>query len=206
MIQHYVRESLYEAYNPLQYANLAGQANGALNSFGGKVKGFFNPKWKARKQRQEKLFGNAGTGYGNRHNFTKDMEDSITIGNGTNYDTDYWKNSYKGHQKDSNYDTYNSTNNPYNIERTQYNYGDYMKGIPNHRGKEDGETMTSNEFRNKYAEEMGDNYYDDGYSDFVSRNRRLNNAYMNGMKGNKFVKGGGTTGTQSQYFRNLGKK
>ena len=51
-LRNIIKESinivLQEAYNSVQYANLAGQANGALNSFGGKVKGFFNPQWKAK--------------------------------------------------------------------------------------------------------------------------------------------------------------
>lgn len=57
-----IKEVINEVYNNAQYANLAGQAQGALDSFGGRLKGFFNPKWKQRKQRQVQRFGGAGSG------------------------------------------------------------------------------------------------------------------------------------------------
>lgn len=60
-----VIEYLNEAYTGDQYAHLAGQANGAMSTLGGKIKGIFNPEWKKRKQRQEREFGRAATtGYG----------------------------------------------------------------------------------------------------------------------------------------------
>lgn len=54
-----VIEYLNEAYTGDQYAHLAGQANGAMSTLGGKIKGIFNPEWKKRKKRQEREFGRA---------------------------------------------------------------------------------------------------------------------------------------------------
>lgn len=56
-----------EALTQSAYANLAGQANGATSTLGGKIKGLFNPKWKERKQRQEKEFAKAATHYSDPH-------------------------------------------------------------------------------------------------------------------------------------------
>ena len=198
-LRNIIKESinivLQEAYNSVQYANLAGQANGALNSFGGKVKGFFNPQWKARKQRQEKLFAKGGDSQYNRVG-------SSAIANNTpnsSYQHDYFTNQYN--QK-------RSGEAPYEIQRSQY---DMPNAFDIQRGKQDGETISKQDFRGEYGVN-GKNI--EGYDDVTYENSSLNNAYNIGrnaaMGKNKGAKASGGyrldgTGTQNGAVQHYGK-
>ena len=86
-----VQELLDEAYSDMQYAHLAGQADSALNSLGGRIKGLFFPNWKARKLRQRGLFANQAVGdteyhtsstSGGDHNFRDTSVDLYGRGRG----------------------------------------------------------------------------------------------------------------------------
>lgn len=195
IVKESINSVLNEAYNTRQYANLAGQANGALNTFGGKIKGLFNPKWKARKQRQEKLFGRGGDSYYNRVGSSA-MADNTE---NSSYQHDYFFNRYNNERRGE---------NPYEIERSQYN-------MPNafdiQHGKQDGQTMSRQEFRNKYGIN-GQNI--EGYDDVGYENSSLNNAYQQGrnVAMGKYKDGektyGGTplngTGTRNGAFQHYG--
>ena len=99
-LQHLNGGYMNEAYSQPQYANLAGQANGALSTWGGKIKGIFNPQWKARKQRQEKLFGNTAVGLGDNNSVVgnEDFNDPY-LQQSNNYDYDNYHNYFTKNDK-----------------------------------------------------------------------------------------------------------
>lgn len=201
IVKESVERVLDEAYNNTQYANLAGQASGALDSFGGKVKGFFNPKWKQRKDRQLSKFAKAATTNDSEPYMMKNDEygDGAASYNKQNarYDRDYFKNTYT---KDK--------NNPFQIRRNQYDDA----GLGNHtKGMSDGEYYEGSE--------MHDIDSQHGYNDDKSKvrfvNSRLNNAFRTGRNAamGKTKKGetnsGGVrldgTGTNNGMFKHAGK-
>ena len=117
IINESVNSILNEAFSDSQYAHLAGQANGALNSFGGKVKGFFNPKWKQRKKRQEKLFANQAVGDPFRkYSSTSDGDNNYgsKIAKMPGYNYDY----HNGGTYDALGNSYNG--NDFDVSRSQY--------------------------------------------------------------------------------------
>lgn len=201
IVKESVKHVLDEAYNNTQYANLAGQASGALDSFGGKVKGFFNPKWKQRKDRQLDKFAKAATTRDSEPYLMKNDEygDGDASYNKQNaiHDRDYFNNTYT---KDK--------NNPFQIRRNQYN----DSGFGNHtKGMSDGEYYEPSEMQDI------DNHY--GYNDDKAKvrsvNSRLNRAFEVGRnaamgktkKGE--TNGGGVrldgTGTNNGMFKHTGK-
>lgn len=204
---------LSEAYNELQYANLAGQANGALNTVGGKLRGMFDRKWKNRKERQQKKFGLAAQGYADENNFMKndDINNySSEIADG-HHMYDRYANKYDGKDNET----------PFKMKRQQFTGGSYINGAQH------GETMngTTNDFRRQASNrlvnrEINHDYgYDsDAYDQDISFSRtndNLNKQFKNGRDNamGKVKKGSRTmggvsnygTGTQNGQFKAAGK-
>ena len=193
-------EGLDEAFNNLQYANFAGQANGALSTVGGKIKGFFNPQWKARKQRQEKKFADAAKGSAPSQNYMRNDDYNVQqYANATNngkYDYDFYANSYNpcgGFE----YKRHQGYDNPYG--RDTY-------------GSQHGQKMNHKDFENQERERLGDNYWDSDSFELSKGNQKLNQAYQNG-RGAAMGKIGksdtnfngqniGGTGMQNGYIQN----
>lgn len=200
IVRENIEDILNEAYNQYQYAHLAGQANGALSTLGGKIKGLFNPKWKARKQRQEKLFGNEGDSWHNvvGSHSRADISDSL-------YDYDYFNNAYNHKLRGK---------RPYEITRTQY---DRVRrpngGYDLENGGRNGQTMPRKDFSEKYGF-RGKNIK--GADDVAWDNSMLNSAYEFGRNAamGKYKKGaktsGGTsltgTGTRNGMFQYYGEE
>ena len=201
IVKESVKHVLDEAYNNTQYANLAGQASGALDSFGGKVKGFFNPKWQQRKERQLNKFAKAATTRDSKPYLMKNDEygdgDASYNKQNARHDRDYFNNTYT---KDK--------NNPFQIRRNQYDdsgFGHHTKGMS------DGEYYEPSEMQdidNQYG-------YNDDKAKVRSVNSRLNRAFEVGRnatmgktkKGD--TNGGGVrldgTGTNNGMFKHTGK-
>lgn len=201
LISESVKRVLNEAYSDAQYANLAGQANGALTSFGGRLKGLFNPKWKARKQRQMKDFANQATGNNNNpHSSTNDGENNYgrnkMIMPAHNYNDedngiiDYVANDFNKNNKKS----------PFELKRNTYAVSNVRDGKEFIGLSPNGETFTPNDledrqkFNFKRNPEMRKQFLDT-----VKGNSQLNNAFKQGKKARKK----NATGTRSQYFKSL---
>ena len=194
-LQHLNGGYMNEAYSQPQYANLAGQANGALSTWGGKIKGIFNPQWKARKQRQEKLFGNTAVGLGN-HNSVVGNED---------FNDPYLQQSNKyDYDNYHNYFTKNDKENPFVIRRGQWNDGGFGK---TYYGPKHNQTITRRDLLQKHAyNDLNSEQYQDNASDLAHSNYTLNAAYRNGRSaamGNTTEKNHGT-GTQNTNFQRNG--
>ena len=194
-LQHLNGGYMNEAYSQPQYANLAGQANGALSTWGGKIKGIFNPQWKARKQRQEKLFGNTAVGLGDNNSVVgnEDFNDPY-LQQSNDYDYDNYHN----------YFTKNDKKNPFVIRRGQWNDGGFGK---NYYGPKHNQTITRHDLLQKHAyNDLNSEQYQDNASDLAHSNYTLNAAYSNGRSaamGNTTEKNHGT-GTQNTNFQRNG--
>ena len=219
IIRETVETVINEAYSDAQYAHLAGQANGALKSFGGRLKGMFNPKWKNRKERQMRNFANQAT----NQNF--DYEKSSTKGGDHNDgnaayrmpDHNYtWSN---GGQVDYIANSFNQKNSksPFEMKRQQSyvtvddpskpNSGRSYRAMAN-----DGDVYSRGETKG-IANQHADKKEWDRYSEMEKlrdSNSMLNNAFQQGQqarKGKTYKTGGGTynngTGTSSSSFKRL---
>ena len=213
-----------EAWNNGQLANLAGQANGARSTLGGKIKGFFNPKWKARKKRQEKLF--ADTAAGNRYDYSNSLTNDNTMGNfdtdlrlpGNNYtydtggNSDWMRNQFnpKGEI---------DKENPFKMRRYQsyetpkYSSDGRTIGHTSTPGVDNGRIYNRNEFGDEFITPETSPSKQSAAINFKAGNSSLNNAYRQGRnaamgknmvnsKGEDF----GGTGTKNGAFRRLGKE
>lgn len=221
IVKESVEQVLSEAYSDAQYAHLAGQANGALNSFGGKLKGMFNPKWKSRKERQMRQFANQAThdnpGYersstkgGDNNdggNTYKMPEHNYTWSNGGQ--ADYIANSFNPQNQES----------PFEMKRTQrYVTVDDPSNIFSKRSSRamanDGDVYSRGETRDMSKKYADNNEWDkfDAIGKLRDSNSRLNRAFNKG----KEARNGGTyggyngtptykngTGTQSGAFKKL---
>ena len=199
-----VKNVLNELATPEQLAHLAGQAKGSTDTFGGKVKGFFNPKWKARKERQEKLFADTAAGKPNGY------QNSVS-GGGKNYH-DFNKTFTPGRVNGAMINTNNSGNGErFNIERNNATFYDgYSKMMPH---EQDGQTYTPNEYMradfSDYNVNQNDQY------DLAYNTQSLNRAYEHGRKASNGTYGkgaktyGGTslsgTGRKNAMYQELGK-
>ena len=215
IVKESVNRVLSEAYSDSQYAHLAGQASGALNSFGGRLRGMFDPKWKKRKERQMQKFANQATGknyqYSNsstnggennlgRSNYNLPNHDVTYTNGGT---ADYVSNEFNGTGKGD---------RPFQYKRTNY----YSRGSNSPSDSRyvnlshNGETYnTSQEFRDAVNPNGRD--LDNSYFNTSAGNNDLNRAFQMGRKarkgntinfvgGNSFQNG---TGTRSEYFKHL---
>lgn len=214
IVKESVNNVLNEAYSDMQYAHLAGQANGALNSFGGRLKGLFNPKWRKRKERQMELFGNQAAhgnfGYGNSS--TKGGENNngrknaLLPGNGGNV-TNAISNDFNP----------NNTKSPYEITKKHYQAMtkpdrvtpdiQYLSGHGTKFSRNDVGNMADT-----YSADLKRNWNKwDEFNDVRMANADLNDAFKSGqnarkgkpinfMNGNSYENG---TGTGSEYFKSL---
>ena len=221
IVKESVEQVLSEAYSDAQYAHLAGQANGALNSFGGKLKGMFNPKWKSRKERQMRQFANQAThdnpgyersstkgGDNNDGGNTYEMpEHNYTWSNGGQ--ADYIANNFNPQNQES----------PFEMKRTQrYVTVDDPSNIFSKRSSRamanDGDVYSRGETRDMSKKYADNNEWDkvDAIDKLRDSNSRLNRAFNKG----KEARNGGTyggyngtptykngTGTQSGAFKRL---
>ena len=221
IVKESVEQVLSEAYSDAQYAHLAGQANGALSSFGGKLKGMFNPKWKSRKERQMRQFANQAThdnpgyersstkgGDNNDGGNTYEMpEHNYTWSNGGQ--ADYIANSFNPQNQES----------PFEMKRTQrYVTVDDPSNIFSKRSSRamanDGDVYSRGETRDMSKKYADNNEWDkvDAIDKLRDSNSRLNRAFNKG----KEARNGGTyggyngtptykngTGTQSGAFKRL---
>lgn len=208
IIKECVVDCLDEAYNQLQYANLSGQADGALNTLGGKIKGMFNPKWKERKQRQRKKFADAATDstFRNPHIASnKGIELTGTADPTHSYDYDRFWNEF---------DPENTKNRPFAIKRHQHNrVGDNLVNGPRHGEVVSDRTEYMDQiqnWRNKHKQSGKYTIKDrEDDSDFLDTNYSLNKAFGVGRraaqgkikpKNKKFF----GTGTQNALFKSDG--
>ena len=220
IVKESVEQIMNEAYSDAQYAHLAGQAHGALNSFGGRLKGMFNPKWKGRKERQMRNFANQAT----RQNFG--YENSSTKGGDHNDgDADYrmpnhnytWSN---GGQADYIENSFNQKNHesPFEMKRHQryVTVDDPSKPISGRSSRamaNDGDVYSRDETRNiasQHADKDEWNRYEE-MEKLRDSNSMLNRAFQQGQQARKGrtykTVGGGTytngTGTSSGAFKRL---
>ena len=216
IVKESIEQILNEAYSDAQYAHLAGQASGALNGFGGKIKGLFNPKWKARKERQMRKFANQATGdgytYGNSSTKGGDNNygrNTVNMsGNDYTYEhggtRDYLENNFNAKNKE----------NPFEMQRSQR----YVEPKFNGSSKplsHNGEVYSRKDVRDMrdYYGQNNQNYDHDKFNEFndvMHGNGQLNRAFQQGQearKGYAYKTLGGTytngTGTSSGAFKRL---
>ena len=219
-VERILSEDTDEAWNKGQLANLAGQANGATSTLGGKIKGLFNPKWAARKKRQEQLFGN--TAAGNGYDYRNSVTDDNTIGN---YDTsmDLPGNNYtydNGGNSDWVGNTFKAGNqeNPFQLRRYHNIYTPTRSSDGRTIGQtstpsvDDGRTYSRSEFSDEFINPQTNPTAQNAAMDLRSGNSGLNRAYAQGRKaamGKKMTNTNGEnlggTGTNNGAFRRLGK-
>ena len=213
MIKESVQEVINEAYSDAQYANLAGQAYGATNSLGGKIKGMFNPQWKKRKERQMKKFADQATGgvYSSQYAQNKNSEN-----NGGDKRANYAGYSGKGPTYDYVSNKFNKDNKetPFEYRRSSYHYD---KDAPFDKAftklNHDGEVLTSQDVLDKRNEFLKNNNLDKNqeWTDVKDTHSMLNRAFNDGKNSVKNkgkiqkTSGGNTytygTGTQSDTFK-----
>ena len=204
IINESVNSIINEAFSDSQYAHLAGQANGALNSFGGKVKGFFNPKWKQRKKRQEKLFANQAVGDPFRkYSSTSDGDNNYgsKIAKMPGYNYDY----HNGGTYDALGNSYNG--NGFDVSRSQYKVdsnGNWNKG------KDYGEKFSGQDVRQLRNRPYNTDAEYEDFDNVQFGNKQLNKAFQQGKEArsgkdvrtfNGTYKNG--TGIGSKAFKNL---
>ena len=218
----YFTEGIDEAYNRVQYANLAGQADGALNTFGGKLRGIFDKEWKQRKERQRNEFGNAAIGVASRNNLM-DNDDITTYSSkmpNTPYEVDNYCHSFNSKANTSHVNDPSKYEEPFTIERNQFTEPRY--GLRNTvYGGAHGTEKSIKDFNDMRYErnrtERGRFDGEDGErrdSGFAYTHRQLNNAYKNGklnamgkMKGTETDRMGNNltgTGTKNGRFKRDG--
>ena len=214
IVKESVEQIINEAYSDTQYAHLAGQANGALNSFGGRLKGFFNPKWKQRKERQMKLFGNQAVrdNFGYENSSTKGGENNnggknaLLPGNGGNV-TNAITNEFNP----------NNTKSPYELTKNHYQAVKSPNKVTNDIQFLSGH---GSKFSRKDVNNMADTYSAglkrnwnkwDEFNNVSTGNADLNKAFklgQNARKGKPIRMSNGDeynngTGTNTDAFRRL---
>lgn len=211
MVQETVETVINEAYSDAQYAHLAGQAHGALNSFGGRLKGMFNPKWKNRKKRQMNKFADQAT------HFVVDPHSSTSGGDYNNGKATYRMpgDNYKydkGGQIDYISNSFNQKNSKSPFEMTRHHA--YVDADDNYRAMDNnGDVYSRDETRN-IANQHADNKEWDRYDQMANlrnSNSMLNTAFKQGQQARKGKMhktfGGETytngTGTSSGAFKRL---
>lgn len=207
-------EDVEEAYNNAQYANLAGQANGARTSLGGRIKGLFNPKWAARKKRQEQLFGS--TAGGNNYAYQNSLAQNGGMGDVSTYlelpgHNATYSNGGQNDYMTNRFDTQNGGENPYQMKRSQYSTsGGY--GSTRTPGRNDQQIYSPGDFREDFIDGENDTNARADAIDFKAGNSTLNRAYAQGRnaaRGKKMVNSRGVnlggTGTRNGAFRQYGR-
>lgn len=134
-LRNMIREAIEEAFNPQQYAYMAGVAANRANS----MKAAFNPQYAARKKRQMELFGNAATGRtgGNGQNLMNNggqYGEAIYSPN-SNYGVDIYRNNFNGDNKKG---------NAFNIKHSQFNNDGSSDDM---YGNQHGQTMNNTQYR-----------------------------------------------------------
>lgn len=221
IIKECVNEACDEAWNQEQFANFAGQADGALNTFGGKLRGFFDRDWKLRKERQKNNFANiAANGSEMYKNSVINAKDDSANVTGKNRLNTYY--TYDG--ENVGYDKDYKDEAPFKIRRSQFNvYEPKDGGAPIiSKGPKNGEMTEPYEYSRKAREE----YKDDDkrmFREYVGSEREkmgkdarmLNRSYANGkesaMGKNKGINGKdgkpiGGTGMKNGYIRKSSRK
>ena len=220
IIRESVATVINEAYSDAQYAHLAGQANGALNSFGGRLKGMFNPKWKNRKERQMRNFADQATH--NNWSYRKSSTDGGDYNNGgATYRMPGYNYKYgKGGQVDYIDNRFNQKNSKSPFEMTRHHYYATVDDPSNRISGESYRDMDNNGdvySRSKtlsIAKQHADNNEWDKYDqmeDLRDSNSMLNTAFQRGQQARKGktykTAGAGTytngTGTSSSAFKSL---
>ncbi len=219
MVQETVETVINEAYSDAQYAHLAGQAHGALNSFGGRLKGMFNPKWKNRKERQMNKFANQAThqNYGYENSSTKggDNNDGDTIYKMPNHNYT-WSNGGQADYIENSFNQKNSES-PFELKRTQkYVTVDDPSNSFSRRSSRamanDGNVYSRDETRNIASQHADNNEWDkyDQMNNLRNSNYMLNRAFKQGQrarKGETYNSRSGAytngTGTNSGAFNRL---
>lgn len=206
IVSESVKRVLKEAYSDSQYAHLAGQAQGALDSFGGKVKGLFNPKWKARKQRQVDNFSRQS----NDNNWGEYAKPSTNGGDNNLGRSTYHQNRYNDQDADyfsNEFMPDKDKENPYQITRHHFIPSDITGG----RAKfydDDKTTYTGKQYMDATHDDVKDIDSMNNIDNVYYGNRQLNRAFNQGRNARK----GGTygkdnlqngTGTKSELFKSL---
>ena len=220
IVKESIGRVINEAYSDAQYAHLAGQANGALNSLGGRLRGMFSPKWKKRKERQMKKFADQAThqNYGYEKSSTNGGEYN---GGGAHYRMpgyDYTLSN--GGQADFIDNSFNPENqkSPFEMKRTQRyvtvdNPGDLFSNRTSRPMGNDGRVYSSDETNDMAHQHADRGEWDkfDAMRKLADSNSMLNRAFRQGQKARKGrthkTFGGETytdgTGTNSDAFKRL---
>lgn len=199
-----VIEYLNEAYTGDQYAHLAGQANGAMSTLGGKIKGIFNPEWKKRKKRQEREFGRAAVDKYGKHVINNPRETDFVTLPGNDFSSDRTNVMYVAHDGKSHED-------PFYLQRTNRK-GELFNSTPLDH---DEENVTQKDMPNFLRRDMsGQGLSNDDRNELAYTMHSRNHAYRMGQRatdgtykadsrgvGGKKV---GGTGRKNHYFQNLG--
>lgn len=197
---------LKEAYSDAQYAHLAGQAQGALDSFGGKIKGFFNPKWKARKQRQVDKFSRQSTGQNFGYDKSSTNGGDNNLGRSTYHQTSY--NDPEANYFSNDFRPDSDSENPYQITRHHFLTPHDATGRPMFYD-DDRTTYTGKQYMDKTyydADRSGDLDTIDRRDNVSYGNRQLNRAFnqgRNARKGGTYGQKTNGTGTGSEVFKGL---
>lgn len=220
IVKESIGRVINEAYSDAQYAHLAGQANGALNSLGGRLRGMFSPKWKKRKERQMKKFADQAThqNYGYEKSSTNGGEYN---GGGAHYrmpNHNYtWSNGGQADFIDNSFNPENQKS-PFEMKRTQryVTVDDPSKPISGRSSRamaNDGDVYSRDETRNiasQHADKDEWNRYEE-MEKLRDSNSMLNRAFQQGQQARKGrthkTFGGETytdgTGTNSDAFKRL---
>lgn len=203
-----VIDYLNEAYTGDQYAHLAGQANGALSTLKGKLKGLVNPEWKKRKQRQEREFGRAATTGYDKHVINNPHETNHVVLPGNDYSKNRDNAMYVAHDGKSHED-------PFYLQRLHRQYKDGSLFDYNNLGH-DGENVMQKDIQGFKGTDMSDQGLSNTDRDELAHTmNRRNHAYRMGQRAtngtykadSKTYTGTevGGTGRKNKYFQqNLG--
>ena len=179
-----------------------------FDNIGGKIKGFFNPKWKARKERQADRFANAAA---NSLSKTKDGEMFYNdYGGYTDLEGNIYSNrlnSLSTRYKPSN----DKDDMPYKIQHNNFTYDRQGNNHHYHKGHGDiyNTSYDVNDRENLRAL-AGDNY--DKRSDIntqMAQTSMLNNRYRDGSRAVKNNGGTGIAGARKReqdYLNRRNKK
>jgi hypothetical protein len=199
-----VIEYLNEALTGDQYAHLAGQADGAMSTLGGKIKGILNPAWKKRKERQRREFGRAAVDKYGKHVIDNPRETDFVALPGNDYSSDRTNCMYVAHD-------WKSKEDPFYLQRTN-RQGELFNSTPLDHDEENVRQKDMSNFmrRDLSGQGLSDKDRDDLAYTMYGRNSayRMGQKATNGTyKPNSRTYGGmavGGTGRKNKYFQSLG--
>lgn len=197
IIKECVNEALDEAWNSEQFANFAGQAYGAMNTLGGRLRGMFDHDWKNRKTRQMLRFADMSLGKSGRYSNSLDKSDDSYRNADTYrerpscYNVDLERNDFN--HKEGGGDS------PYKVRRAQFDADENNKVT--RRGPHHGERKTADEYKDELTKKGEYSLADKTYKIYAD-NKMLNKAFKNGR--DSAMGKGGETGMSNRKVKRSG--